>query len=104
MRHVIAYDIADPQRLRRVARFLERRALRCQKSVFLFEGEPAALVALLDELAPLLCPEEDVVQGWGVRAGGPALGVVRGTPLNLYPAAVVLHGQGNGLVARPAER
>ncbi|MCR4414896.1 MAG: CRISPR-associated endonuclease Cas2 [Thermoguttaceae bacterium] len=31
MPFVIAYDIADPRRLRRVARFWERHAIRCQK-------------------------------------------------------------------------
>lgn len=38
MYFVIAYDISHPRRLRRVARLLERRAVRCQYSVFLFSG------------------------------------------------------------------
>src|SRR5204862_195561 len=47
MHYLVAYDITDPRRLQRVARFLEKRALRCQKSVFLFAGDAAQLAALL---------------------------------------------------------
>jgi len=49
MRFLIAYDIGDPKRLRRIARLMERHAVRVQKSVFLFDGEEAALISLLDE-------------------------------------------------------
>src|SRR5258708_71513 len=67
--YVIAYDIAHPKRLRRVARLLERRGVRCQYSVFLFRGTAAELTALLDELAGLIRPAEDVVQAWPVPPG-----------------------------------
>src|SRR5881409_825683 len=79
--HLIAYDIADPRRLQRVARRLERSAVRCQKSVFLFPAGPADVETLLDELATLLRLDEDVVQAWRLAQGQPALGLVRGTPL-----------------------
>ena len=49
MPYIMAYDIADPGRLRRVARLLERHALRCQKSVFLFQADRPAVEALLDQ-------------------------------------------------------
>ena len=62
MRYLIAYDIADPRRLRRVARLLERRALRCQKSVFLFRGDAVEVERVLDELAPLLDPAQDAAR------------------------------------------
>lgn len=42
-RFLVAYDIASPRRLRRVARCLERQAIRTQKSVFLFQGTAAQL-------------------------------------------------------------
>ena len=45
MSFLVAYDIADPKRLRRVARLLERYALRCQKSVFLFDGDETGVAA-----------------------------------------------------------
>lgn len=90
MPYVVAYDIADPRRLARVARALERRAVRCQKSVFLFRGDAAAVAALLDTLTPLLDSEQDVVQAWKLSADESPLGLVRGSPARVCPAAVVL--------------
>src|SRR5207302_53333 len=55
MLYLVAYDVADPRRLRRVARVLERAALRVQKSVFLFRGEEAPLVALLAQVYQEAC-------------------------------------------------
>ena len=89
MIHLIAYDIADPDRLRRVARFLERHALRCQKSVFLHRGGHAAVIRLLDELGPLLRPDEDCVQAWKLAADEPMTGLTRGRAIVPDPACVV---------------
>jgi CRISPR-associated protein Cas2 len=89
MRFLIAYDIADPARLRRVARRLERLALRCQKSVFLFRGSREEVVAVLEGLAPLLDEEQDVVQAWLLSPNQPD-GLVRGAPLPARPGGVVL--------------
>jgi CRISPR-associated protein Cas2 len=92
MRFVLAYDVSDPRRLRRLARFLEKRALRCQYSVFLFQGDRAAVVRLLDEVRPLLDEDQDVIQAWPVAAASdPEL--VRGSPRPLFPAGVVLAGR-----------
>ena len=90
MAFLIAYDISHPRRLRRVARALERRAARCQYSVFLFRGTDDDLRALLDEIAALIRPAEDVVQAWPVPHGvipeDYALGAVR----PVRPAGVVV--------------
>jgi len=98
MHFLIAYDIADPRRLRRVARRLERHALRCQKSVFVFDGTGEDLQAVLEELKPLLDLAEDIVQAWRLAKGEPASGVVRGSPANIRPASTVLHASGNHFV------
>jgi CRISPR/Cas system-associated endoribonuclease Cas2 len=90
VRFVIAYDVCDPRRLRRVARRLERSALRTQKSVFVFAGDAASLAALLDDVAGLLDLRQDVVQAWKLAADETAGGAARGAPLNLEPPAVVL--------------
>ncbi len=90
MLYLFAYDVADPRRLARVARLLERRATRCQKSVFLFRGDGSAVLRLLDELTPLLDVRQDVVQAWKLSNDQPARGLVRGTPAVLEPAAAVL--------------
>jgi CRISPR-associated endonuclease Cas2 len=98
MRFVIAYDICDPKRLRRVARRLERSALRTQKSVFVFHGDEAAVAALLDEVAGLMDPRQDVLQAWKLAGDETACGAARGTPLNLTPPAVVLADRGRWLL------
>ena len=91
MNYMIAYDIAEPRRLQRVARFLERRALRCQKSVFLFHGDDRAVTALLDELATNLNLEQDCVQAWRIARDQPPRGWIRGIAASICPAGVVLH-------------
>lgn len=87
---VVAYDIANPQRLRRVARVMERLATRCQKSVFIFRGNLAELQTLLDKVAPLLKLEDDIVQAWKISSNSGIEALSRGTPANIYPKSVVL--------------
>lgn len=70
MDFLVAYDIADPKRLRRVARFLERHALRCQKSVFRFHGDESGVRRLLEGIRPLLL-------GRGIRPVNRAVSEVR---------------------------
>lgn len=94
MHFIIAYDIADPRRLQRVARFMERRAVRCQKSVFLWEGTTEALYKLLEDVTPLLDLALDLVQAWPLAHAPRWHRLCRGTPLRIAPAAAVLgHGQ-----------
>ena len=95
MAFLIAYDIADPKRLRRVARFMEKHALRCQKSVFWFSGDAEATVRLLDQAAELLQHDEDAVQAWQLSPGQVPAGLARGTPLPVRPAVVVLEPSGS---------
>ncbi len=90
MAFLIAYDIGHPRRLRRVARLLERHAVRCQYSVFVFRGTEARLRALLDELAALIRPAEDVIQAWPVPAGVAPEEYARGAVRPVRPVAVVL--------------
>jgi len=98
MHYLIAYDIADPRRLRRVARRLERSALRCQKSVFVFDGSQEELLVLLEDMRPLLNLKEDVVQAWRLPQGEPASGMVRGTEANVHPACAVVHASGHQFI------
>ncbi len=100
MSYLVAYDIADPGRLRRVARFMERRAVRCQKSVFVFTGGAEAVEALLDAVTPLLVLDQDVVQAWALAGGQPICGRSRGAVIVPFPDGVVLDGQDRLVVAR----
>lgn len=54
--YVIAYDIAEEGRRRRVASLLERRAVRVQESVFETMLGVEAALRLQDELEVLLLP------------------------------------------------
>lgn len=91
VRYVIAYDIASPRRLRRVARVLERHAIRTQKSVFLYVGNDASLKILLDELGALINIREDTIQAWRLGAEQLAASAARGNATVTTPAAAVLH-------------
>ena len=62
--YLISYDICDPRRLNRVAKFLEKHACRVQYSVFAAQITPARLSLLLDELAELIEPSEDDIRAY----------------------------------------
>lgn len=63
---VIGYDIASPRRLRRVARFLEKRAVRVQYSLFIGRFTPALFDEIWAGLAGLINPRADDVRAWPV--------------------------------------
>jgi CRISPR-associated endonuclease Cas2 len=95
---LIAYDICDPARLRRVARLLERHALRCQYSVFLFSGDSAAVAALLDAAASRMDLQCDIIQAWRIRSA--RADSSRGSLVNIEPSAVIL-GPGSRYLLPP---
>jgi CRISPR-associated protein Cas2 len=97
---LIAYDVADPRRLARVARRLERQAFRVQYSVFLFEGPRAALRLLLDDVGDVIRPSEDRLQAWALDCRESPLGELRGRPMTIFPASAVLAADAVRLVAR----
>ena len=70
--YLIAYDIREPRRLRRVHRVLKRRALPVQESVFFFQGHEGALRRLLDEVAAAMHLGEDDLRAWPVDRLGDA--------------------------------
>lgn len=59
---IVVTDIADPRRLRRVARMCERAGERVQESVFLLDLDADALKALQGTLARILDMAEDTVR------------------------------------------
>jgi CRISPR-associated protein Cas2 len=63
---VIGYDIASPRRLRRVARFLEKCAVRVQYSLFIGRFTPLAFETTWRGLAGLINPRADDVRAWPV--------------------------------------
>jgi CRISPR-associated protein Cas2 len=65
----IAYDIADPKRLRRVERALSAVGERLHYSLFVCELTPAELGALQARLARLMEPAADIVRYTPLCAG-----------------------------------
>lgn len=61
IRYLVSYDIADPKRLRRVARALEGFGTRLQYSVFECPLDELRLEKLKAALHPLLNHDEDQV-------------------------------------------
>jgi CRISPR-associated protein Cas2 len=60
--HLVIYDIADPKRLRRVARLMEDHGVRLQNSVFDCWLTPPQLARLQAKMLPLLHLGEDSVR------------------------------------------
>jgi CRISPR-associated protein Cas2 len=63
---LVAYDIANPRRLRRVHRFLCRHAVPVQYSVFVARCSPAKLGVIRASLADLVKKREDDVRFYPV--------------------------------------
>lgn len=61
MIYIIAYDIADNKRRRRIAKTLESWGYRIQESVFQFRLETATLARVRSSLAVLISDAEDVI-------------------------------------------
>lgn len=64
--YVIAYDIRDVRRLRRVQRFLRSCSHVLQESVFAWEGTQRELQMLKAEIRRLIRESEDDVRGYPV--------------------------------------
>jgi len=62
--HVVCYDIADPRRLVRIHRYLVKRGLALQYSVFLVYTHKAGLLDILAEIQELMEPSEDDVRAY----------------------------------------
>lgn len=90
MKYVICYDICHPRRLQRVGRFWEKHALRRQKSVFIAERSQKELLGLLDEVAGIIAPKQDVIQAWRLAPDQPDEGLSCGLVVPMAPACVVV--------------
>lgn len=67
---LICYDISDPKRLGRVHRYLKKRALPVQYSVFLFSGSDLQLVRCLEDMEKLIDVRADDLRAYPIPARG----------------------------------
>lgn len=100
MYFLICYDISSPQRLRRVARLLEKHAIRCQKSVFLFQGSQISLGRLLRLLSKEINHNVDIIQAWKLARDERVSGTALGDCICIDPGAVIL-GQEKSKIIPP---
>ena len=68
--YLIAYDIADPRRLGRVAGYLCQRACRVQYSVFVIQLRQSELTGLLADLDDIIDPVQDDIRAYPLPAKG----------------------------------
>jgi len=66
MRYLVAYDICEPSRLRRVALCCQDFGTRVQKSVFECDLEPHRFEVMWAELNALIDPEEDYLTAYPI--------------------------------------
>jgi CRISPR-associated protein Cas2 len=65
---VIAYDIANPKRLRKVARVLESTSIRIQKSIFFYpNASKDDITKLCEKLETIINKEEDDIRIYNVN-------------------------------------
>ncbi len=98
MKFLVAYDICCPKRLRRVARCLEKHAVRCQKSVFILSGSRRNLNDVMGQLEKLIRADDDLVQAWKLAPRETPRGTQRGTAPTLFPESVILGDRENRLI------
>jgi CRISPR-associated protein Cas2 len=68
MIYLIGYDIADKKRLTKVAKLLERHAVRLQYSLFVYDTmSENALEALIDAILALIDTQHDDVRVYTLR-------------------------------------
>lgn len=72
---LISYDIADPKRLRKIAKHIERKALRIQYSVYvLYDATKEELSRLLEEILKIANEEQDDIRVYKISHYGIKMG------------------------------
>jgi len=71
---LVAYDIRDLKRLRRVAKLLEKNGVRIEYSVFYMESTKDEMSEFAINLSVLINPDEDDVRIYIIEDEGLALG------------------------------
>ena len=66
--YLIAYDIADPKRLGRIARYMCQHACRIQYSVFAAPLSQSRLNHLLSDLETIIDPKRDDIRAYPLPA------------------------------------
>ena len=73
--YIVCYDIADPRRLSRLSRALEKKLFRFQYSLYLAKNyTKEQIYALCEEINAIIDPEEDDVRVYRIEEHGETMG------------------------------
>ncbi len=68
---ILCYDIANPKRLKKIAKAIEKKALRIQYSIFvLFQTTQKEVTILLKELTDIYNEKEDDIRVYKIKHKG----------------------------------
>ena len=74
--YLICYDIADPRRLVKIAKYLEKRAFRIQYSIFLLKNATKVQIyQMAQDLNELINPKEDDIRIYTIEEKGVSIGI-----------------------------
>ena len=86
--YLICYDIADPKRLAKIAKYLEKEAIRIQYSIFLAKGATKERIyAIAQNLVEMIEPEEDDVRIYEIEENT----AMMGKAYNVDEIFIVIH-------------
>jgi CRISPR-associated protein Cas2 len=72
---VLSYDISDPKRLKKIAKIVERKALRIQYSIYvLFDTTKDDVTRLLDNILNIYDEKTDDIRVYKIKDRGIHLG------------------------------
>ncbi len=73
--YLICYDISDPKRLAKIAKYLEKEAIRIQYSIFLAKGATKeGIYAIAQNLVEMIDPKEDDVRIYEIEENTAVMG------------------------------
>ena len=98
--YLIAYDITDPQRLNRIARFLSKHAIRVQYSVFAADLRRRALDDVQDGLNALIDRRTDDIRIYPLPRDGEVALLGR----QIFPEDILLLHNGYNVLRLNAEK
>jgi len=72
---IITYDISDPKRLKKIAKLIEKDALRIQYSVYiLYEATKEEVTALLEQVCKIYDEKYDDIRVYKIKQRGIHMG------------------------------
>jgi CRISPR-associated protein Cas2 len=98
--YLIAYDITDPKRLNRIARYLSKRAVRVQYSVFAAELSRRALDDTVEGLNALINQRTDDVRIYPLPREGDVALLGR----QIFPKDILLLNDGYNVLRLNADK